>query len=161
MREIRTHGQEKRYYHTRIGVGGRMDTIQCAVVLAKLERFEWEIARRMEIGRRYEVLLAERTPDLNFVRVRPNRTSVYAQYTVITTQRDRLQSELKLRGVPTAIHYPVSLHQQPAYQAYQLSSDLVNSELLASSVISLPVYPDLKAEIQERVVDYVREALSR
>jgi UDP-2-acetamido-2-deoxy-ribo-hexuluronate aminotransferase len=118
MREIRVHGQSGRYRHTRIGVGGRMDTIQCAVVLAKLERFEWEIARRVEIGRRYDALLSERVPDLRPVQVQPDRTSVYAQYTVMTPHRDRLQEELKRRGIPTAIHYPLPLHKQPAYSRY-------------------------------------------
>ena len=154
MREIRVHGQSGRYRHTRIGVGGRMDTIQCAVVLAKLERFEWEIARRIEIGRRYDALLSEQAPDLKLVQVRPDRTSVYAQYTVMTPQRDRLQEELKRRGIPTAVHYPVPLHKQPIY-AHNGNASLAVSEAVAAQVISLPIYPDMAPRIQEQVASAV------
>lgn len=161
MREIRTHGQEKRYYHTRIGVGGRMDTIQCAVVLAKLERFEWEIARRIEIGQRYDALLAERVPELKRVQVRQDRTSVYAQYTVMTPQRERLQSALAARGVPTAVHYPVPLHQQPAYRKYGAELGLAVSDSLAAEVISLPMYADLPSSAQDKIVALVRDVLNR
>src|SRR5262245_10045814 len=159
MREIRTHGQSARYRHTRIGVGGRMDTIQCAVVLAKLERFEWEIARRIEVGRRYDALLSERAPDLKLVQVRPDRTSVYAQYTVLTPDRDRVQAGLKARGVPTAVHYPTPLHRQPAYTGYA-SGALPASERLAGQVISLPMYADLPPATQDLVAAAVIASLS-
>jgi UDP-2-acetamido-2-deoxy-ribo-hexuluronate aminotransferase len=154
MREIRVHGQSGRYQHTRVGLGGRMDTIQCAVVLAKLERFEWEIARRIEIGRRYDSLLSERAPDLKLVQVRPDRTSVYAQYTVLTPRRNRLQEELKQRGIPTAVHYPVPLHKQPAYARYG-DGALPASESVAAQVISLPIYADLPAHVLEQVANAV------
>ncbi len=154
MREIRVHGQSGRYQHTRVGVGGRMDTIQCAVVLAKLERFDWEIARRIEIGRRYDSLLSERAPDLRLVQIRPDRTSVYAQYTIMAPRRDRLQDELKRRGIPTAVHYPVPLHKQPVYTRYSDGS-LAASESVATQVISLPIYADLPARILEQVAKAV------
>ena len=160
MKEIRTHGQSGRYHHTRIGVGGRMDTIQCAVVLAKLERFEWEIERRIEVGRRYDALLAERAPDLKLVQVRPDRTSVYAQYTVMTPQRERLQAELKARGIPTAVHYPTPLHRQPAYTSYA-SGALPASERLAAQVISLPMYADMPVTTQDAIAGAVREIVSQ
>src|SRR5258706_14322076 len=115
MREIRVHGQEGRYRHTRIGVGGRMDSIQCAGVLAKMERFDWEIRQRIEIRAHYDALLAPLVKTLN---VRPDRTSVYAQYTVRVAERARFEQELKARGIPSAVHYPLSLHQQPAYAAH-------------------------------------------
>ena len=150
MREIRVHGQSGRYRHTRIGLGGRMDTIQCAVVLAKLERFEWELARRIEIGRKYDALLSERAPDLKLVQVRPDRTSVYAQYTVMIPGRDRLQEELKRRGIPTAVHYPIPLHKQPAYARYADGASPA-SESVAAQVISLPMYADLPVQVLERV----------
>ena len=154
MREIRVHGQSGRYQHTRVGVGGRMDTIQCAVVLAKLERFEWEIMRRIETGRRYDSLLSERAPDLRVVQIRSDRTSVHAQYTVMTPRRDRLQEELKRRGVPTAVHYPVPLHRQPAYTRYG-GGALAVSESVAAQVISLPIYPDMAPHILEQVASAV------
>lgn len=157
-KEIRTHGQSGRYHHTRIGLGGRMDTIQCAVLLAKLERFEEEIARRIEVGRRYDALLSERAPDLRLVQVRPDRTSVYAQYTVMTPRRDQLQAQLKDRGIPTAVHYPTPLHRQPAYTAYG-NGALPASERLAAQVISLPMYADLPAGRQEQIAAAVVAAL--
>jgi UDP-2-acetamido-2-deoxy-ribo-hexuluronate aminotransferase len=157
MREIRVHGQSGRYRHTRIGVGGRMDTIQCAVVLAKLERFEWDIARRIEIGRRYDALLVERAADLGLVQVRPDRTSVYAQYTVMSLRRDHLQAELKSQGIPTAVHYPVPLHRQPAYIEHGARS-LPASESVAERVISLPMHPYLDTAVQDRIVSLVATA---
>jgi UDP-2-acetamido-2-deoxy-ribo-hexuluronate aminotransferase len=137
-----------------------MDTIQCAVVLAKLERFEWEIAQRIEVGRRYDALLSAGAPELKRVQVRPDRSSVYAQYTVMTPQRDRLQSALGLRGVPTAVHYPVPLHRQPAYRKYGVDLGLRISDSLAAEVISLPMYPDLELRLQDRIVAATREALA-
>jgi len=161
MREIRVHGQSGRYHHTRIGVGGRMDTIQCAVVLAKLERFEWEIARRIEVAQRYDTLLASGAPELSRAKVRPDRTSVYAQYTVMAPERERLQSALTARGVPTAVHYPVPLHQQPAYMAYRSSSALPNSEAVAAQVISLPLYPDIAKSAQDLICNAIEHALQQ
>src|SRR3954464_857915 len=108
MREIRVHGQSGRYQHTRIGVGGRMDSLQCAVVLAKLPRFDWEVERRIALGRRYDELLSRVAPRARPIKVKGDRTSVYAQYTIRTAERARLQDELKARGIPTAVHYPLS-----------------------------------------------------
>jgi UDP-2-acetamido-2-deoxy-ribo-hexuluronate aminotransferase len=158
MREIRVHGQSGRYVHTRIGLGGRMDTIQCAVVLAKLERFEWELGRRIEIGRRYDALLAK-TPELELLAARPDRASAYAQYTVMTPRRDRLHDELKRLGIPTAVHYPVPLHRQPAYSRYA-NGPLPVSDSAADRVISLPVHPDLDTGVQARIATAVRQALA-
>jgi UDP-2-acetamido-2-deoxy-ribo-hexuluronate aminotransferase len=156
MREIRVHGQSGRYHHTRIGVGGRMDSIQCAVVLAKLERFEWEVSQRAEIGAHYDALLA---PSVRLLKVRPDRTSVYAQYTVRVAERARFEQELKARGIPSAVHYPLSLHQQPAYAAGCTGLSFPNSERLAREVISLPMHADLDESSQQRIVQAVREVL--
>jgi UDP-2-acetamido-2-deoxy-ribo-hexuluronate aminotransferase len=155
MREIRTHGQPKRYYHTRIGVGGRMDTLQCAVVLAKLERFEWEVEERIRIGRRYDELLAG-APGISLVKVRPDRTSVYAQYTVLAEDREGLEARLKAHGVPTAVHYPIPLNRQPAYAQYGVECRVPISEAVAGRVISLPMHADLGADMQDRIVAAVR-----
>ncbi len=116
-REIRVHGQSARYTHTRIGVGGRMDTLQCAVVLAKLERFEWELQRRAELGARYRQLLGD-VSGVDMVAVRPDRDCVYAQFTVRVDDRDDVQAALKVAGIPTTVHYPRPLHHQPAYAAH-------------------------------------------
>ena len=159
MREIRTHGQEKRYYHTRIGVGGRMDTIQCAVVLAKLERFDWEVERRHEVGLRYSKLLAS-VKNLRLLALRPDRTSVYAQYTILSDNREKLQRGLKTLGVPTAVHYPISLHQQPAYRQFGAELHFPVSEKLADEVISLPMYPDMSESIQDQIIDAIRQTMA-
>ena len=158
MREIRVHGQPSRYLHTRIGVGGRMDTLQCAVLLAKLERFDWEIAKREEVARRYDALLGRYKDALRLLAVRPDRTSVYAQYTVLAHDRAKLEATLQSQGVPTAVHYPVPLHMQPAYRQYGIEGRFPVSERVAAEVISLPMYPDLTPEIQDRIVAAIERA---
>jgi UDP-2-acetamido-2-deoxy-ribo-hexuluronate aminotransferase len=159
MREIRVHGQSGRYNHTRIGVGGRMDSMQCAVVLAKLGRFDWELERRAALGRRYDQLLAPLAPRVRPIKVRPDRTSVYAQYTVRAADRARLEQELKRRGVPTAVHYPLSLHQQPAYAAQYKGQSFPVSEKLAREVISLPMSADLRESDQDAIVAAIGQSL--
>jgi len=149
-REIRVHGQSKRYVHTRVGVGGRMDTLQCAIVLAKLERFDWEVERRQEIGAHYTRLLEEH--DILSVSLRPNRTNVYAQYTIMVDDRDAYQKKLKDAGIPTAVHYPVPLNEQPAYREYYKQGDTTQAALLAQKVMSLPMHPDLSADTQNEIV---------
>ena len=159
MREIRVHGQSGRYNHTRIGVGGRMDSIQCAVLLAKLARFDWEIERRIALGRRYDQLVASLAPRVRPIKVRPDRTSVYAQYTVRAAERNRIQESLKASGIPTAVHYPLSLHQQPAYAQHYKGQSFPVSEKLAREVISLPMSADLAESDQDRIVAAMAEAL--
>lgn len=147
-REIRVHGQSRRYVHTRIGVGGRMDTLQCAVVLAKLDRFEWELAERAKVAARYNALLSGR---LGLVGCNPNRSSVYAQYTVVLEERERVQAALQAAGIPTAVHYPVPIHVQPAY-AHLGSADSCPVALeMAKKVMSLPFGPYMPAEDTEHV----------
>ncbi len=154
-REIRVHGQSARYTHTRVGVGGRMDTLQCAVVLAKLERFEWELQRRAEIGARYGRLL-EGIPQ---VTVRPDRNSVWAQFTVLVDDRTAAQAALQAAGVPTAVHYPKPLHRQPAYAQHCCPECCPVSSTLAQRVLSLPMSADLSEADQDRVVAALRQAL--
>ena len=161
MREIRHHGQERRYHHTRLGINGRMDTIQCAVLLAKLDRFDWEIERRLSIGRRYDELLAGLEPAVRPVKVRPDRTSVYAQYTIVCDERDALAKALGREGIPTAVHYPVALHQQPAYAALFEGEDYPVSEALARGVLSLPMHPYLDEGTQTRIAQTMRAQASR
>lgn len=154
------HGQSARYTHTRIGVGGRMDTLQCAVVLAKLERFDWELQRRREIGARYHQLLAPlQDQGLGLISVRPGRESVWGQYTVFVPQRDRVQALLQAAGVPTAVHYPKPLHHQVAYAAFCCPDCCPNSVAAASRVMSLPMSADLSEADQHRVVAALSQAL--
>jgi len=155
-REIRVHGQSGRYHHTRVGVGGRMDTLQCAIVLGKLGRFAWEIERRLAIGARYN----QRFDELGIRRVtqRPDRTSVFAQYTIIVTDRERVSADLKADRIPTAVHYPAPLNHQPAYRDCSIYGQLPASEALAGSVLSLPMHPYLDEATQDRIVDAVSVA---
>jgi UDP-2-acetamido-2-deoxy-ribo-hexuluronate aminotransferase len=150
-REIRVHGQSNRYVHTRVGVGGRMDTLQCAVLLAKLPRFEWEIGQRLEIGARYNQLF----DDVGIARVsqRDDRTSVFAQYTVFVEERDEVQARLLSSGIPTAVHYPVPLNEQPAYSQLCSQGETPIANRMARLVMSLPMSPDLSNEHQVRIVD--------
>lgn len=160
LREIRVHGQERRYYHTRIGVGGRMDTLQCAVVLAKLDRFDWEVARRMELGDAYRSKLAAAGIPAEMVTVRPDRNSVWAQLTVKVNNRAHVQQSLQANGVPTAVHYPVPLNMQPAYQHLCCPECTPNSQWAAERVMSLPLSPDLNDETMNRIVVALKQALT-
>ena len=156
MREIRVHGQSRRYVHTRVGVGGRMDTLQCAVVLAKLERFEWELAQRQRAGADYDALLRHQVPG---IAVRADRTSVHAQYTVLVDERDRVRAALDAAGVPTAVHYPVPIHRQPAYAHLAHGEHYPVSDMLAARVLSLPMGPYLSGADTQRVAASLLQAV--
>ena len=149
-REIRVHGQSARYVHTRVGVGGRMDTLQCAIVLAKLGRLDWELQRRREIGATYHRRLAGL--NLTTLTVRPDRDSVWGQYTVRVADRAHVQAVLAEAGVPTAVHYPKPLHRQPAYAKYGDLESCPQSVAAADEVMSLPMSADLSASDLDRVV---------
>jgi SpoVK/Ycf46/Vps4 family AAA+-type ATPase len=157
-REIRVHGQSGRYHHTRLGVGGRMDTLQCAVVLAKLERFDWELQRRREIGARYGELLAG-AHGVATLAVRPDRDCVWGQYTVLVERREAVQKALQADGIPTAVHYPKPLHRQPAYERYAPPQPCPHSEGIAARVMSLPMSADLGIDDQARVARQLRLAV--
>jgi UDP-2-acetamido-2-deoxy-ribo-hexuluronate aminotransferase len=150
MREIRVHGQSQRYVHTRIGVGGRMDTIQCAIVLAKLERFDWEVEQRKQIGSRYNQLLDD--AGMPRVHQRENRTSVYAQYTVFTQDRELLQKKLSDQGIPAAVHYPVPLNEQPAYKHLCCPDCTPIASKIAKQVMSVPMGSDIQNDQQQKIV---------
>ncbi len=152
-REIRVHGQSKRYVHTRVGVGGRMDTLQCAIVLAKLTRFDWEIRRRIEIGQRYNQYLDQ--AGILRVQQRRDRTSVFAQYTIFSECRDDLQARLGGAGIPTAVHYPVPLNEQPAYKELCCPECTPVAKRVAKLVMSLPMGPDLAGADLESIVQNV------
>ena len=152
-REIRVHGQSKRYHHTRLGVGGRMDTLQCAIVLAKLDRFDWEVDRRLELGDRYRQMIQASGAAVGLLAVRPDRDCVWAQFTVFVDQRDTLQRQLHSVGVPTAVHYPMPLHRQPAYANLCCPDCCPISDRTGQRVMSLPLSADLTFDQQNRVVD--------
>ena len=153
-REIRIHGQQQRYRHTRVGVAGRMDTLQCAIVLAKLERFDWEVEQRHAIGQRYDQL-ADQAP-IAHVQQRPERSGVFAQYTVFAPDRARLQAACRRADIPTAVHYPMPINEQPAYQHLSSPGCTPVAHELAKVVLGLPMGPDLSAADQARVGDVLR-----
>ncbi|MEK8049866.1 DegT/DnrJ/EryC1/StrS family aminotransferase [Ideonella sp. DXS22W] len=160
-REIRVHGQSARYTHTRLGVGGRMDTLQCAVVLGKLERFDWEIARRKALGDRYGALIQASGAPVQLLTVRPDRDCVWAQYTVMLDHRAAVQLALQAAGVPTAIHYPKPLHHQPAYAAGCDPQAHPMSIAASQRVMSLPMSADLTEADQDRVVAALAQACAQ
>ena len=155
-REIRVHGQSGRYHHTRIGVGGRLDTLQCAILLAKLGRFPWELERRQALSGRYAAGIRARGARAQPLAQRAGRRSAWAQYTVLVEQRDEVQRRMQALGIPTAVHYPRPMHHQPAYQGLCVAGDLSISERLAREVLSLP----FSADLLESQLDAVVEALT-
>jgi len=160
-REIRVHGQSGRYRHTRVGVGGRMDTIQCAIVLAKLERFEWEVGERQRIAQRYSSQLQEAGIAVKPVRLSPSSTSAWAQFTIFCNGRTELQKQMKLVGVPTAVHYPMPMHRQEAYSHLCCPECCQVSDEIAQQVLSLPISADLTEADQNRVIEALTEALKK
>jgi UDP-2-acetamido-2-deoxy-ribo-hexuluronate aminotransferase len=168
MREIRVHGQDRRYHHPRLGVNGRLDTLQAAVLLAKLDVFADEVAARARLGARYGELLAAAFADVQDPERRisgpwldPANTSVFAQYTVEVPHRERVEQRMKEQGVPTAVHYPVPLHQQPVFAGLKVApGSLPVSERAAARVMSLPMHPYLTEGQQVLVVQALKKATS-
>jgi UDP-2-acetamido-2-deoxy-ribo-hexuluronate aminotransferase len=165
MREIRVHGQDRRYHHPRLGLTGRLDSIQAAVLLAKLEIFDDEVAARERAAAVYARLIEAAFGAGGRVRapwVAPGNTSVYAQYTVEVDEREIVETRMKALGVPTAVHYPIALHEQPVF-AYlgQPAGSYPVSEAAARRVLSLPMHPYLTEEQQQRVVAALAEAVGR
>ena len=157
--QIRDHGQDRRYHHPIIGINGRLDTLQAAIVLAKLDIFPQEVELRQQVGQRYTDLL-QNIPDLVPPVIKPDRTSVYAQYTVQVPDREQMQAALKDQGIPTAVHYPVPLYRQPAFAALGLDpAAFPVAEAVSQRVVSLPMHPYLTRQEQEKVCAVVREAL--
>jgi dTDP-4-amino-4,6-dideoxygalactose transaminase len=161
IRSLRVHGQgADKYNNVRIGMNGRLDTIQAAILIEKLKVFADEIERRNKIAARYNAALgdAATTP-----RVLPQCVSTWAQYTirVPAAGRDRLRETLTRQGIPTAIYYPLPLHQQAAYRHYPVAGNgLPVSEMLAREVVSLPKHPYLTDEVQDYIIRAVRESLT-
>jgi UDP-2-acetamido-2-deoxy-ribo-hexuluronate aminotransferase len=138
MRQIRVHGQRQRYVHTRIGLGARMDTLQCAIVLAKLDRFDQELIARAQVAARYDKILFGQC---DLIAIHDDRTSAYAQYTVKINERERVQAELQAAGIPTTVHYPVPIHLQPAYAHLSGQNEYAVAVSMSNSVMSLPMGP--------------------
>lgn len=163
MKEIRDHGSAKRYHHTRLGLNGRLDTIQCAILLSKMERYDWEVEQRNLIATKFsEAFKGLEKVDTQFSTpfVKTGNTSVWAQYTVTVTNRDVFQKKMAEFGVPTTVHYPVTMPDQPWYKANTpLTHDISISRWAASHVISLPMYPDMDEKNQDTVIEAVKKSV--
>ncbi len=157
MRAIRTHGGVKRHYHDFLGMNGRFDTIQAAVLLGKLPHFEEEVKLRDRVGRFYN----EALKGLCTVPVTATgNTHVYAQYTIRVKHRDAFMEAMKKRGVPTAVYYPVGLHMQPVFAHLgHRNGDFPVTERACGEVVSLPMHPFLTEDIQNKIVAAVKESL--
>ena len=160
LRSLRVHGQgSNKYDNVRIGINGRMDTMQAAILLEKLSIFEDEIAARQRVADRYNKGLADivRTP-----RIEEDATCVWAQYTIRVADRDGVAAHLKASGIPTAVYYPIPLHRQGAYRSFPTApGGLPVSERLATEVLSLPMHPYLNETDQGRIVDAVRAVCTK
>lgn len=154
MRQVMNHGQDRRYHHPMIGLNGRFDTLQAAVLLAKFDIFEEEVTLRTGIGARYSKMFAAASNGrIVTPYIEPYNSSVYAQYTIQVEDRDSLQQALQAKGVPTAVHYPVPLNLQPAFAALgRPAGSFPIAETVAQKVMSLPMHPYIDDAVLERIV---------
>lgn len=148
MRQIARHGQDRRYHHIRVGVNSRLDTLQAAILLPKLEIFERELEQRQQVAQQYQQLLEAVGIATPFVA--PDNTSAWAQYTVQVDARDAVQENLKAAGIPTAVHYPIPLNKQPAVADPQ--ARLPVGDAIAQRVMSLPMHPYMVIADQKKIV---------
>jgi len=158
FKAIRNHGGVVRHEHSLVGMNGRFDTLQAAVLLAKMPHLEEEVKRRGELGARYSRELAG---CCGVPAVMPGNTHVYAQYTIRVPQRDKVAAALRSQGVPTAVYYPKCLHEQPVFAdlGYRWG-DFPVSEKASREVLSLPMHPFLTEAEQDKVVAALRQAVN-
>lgn len=149
IRQIARHGQDKRYHHIRVGVNSRLDTIQAAILLPKLEILDDEMQARQKVAEVYNQLFSQAgiqtTPYLE-----PHNTSAWAQYTIQVDNRADVQEKLKAQGIPTAVHYPIPLNKQPAVADASVS--LPVGDAIAERVMSLPMHPYLSIDAQKKII---------
>lgn len=146
MKSLRLHGQTKRYYHKYIGMGGRLDTIQAAVLNVKLKYYKKDLALRQEVAKEYTAALAGNNK-IVLPNIKSDRTSAWAQYSIRVQERENLQKHLRSIAIPTAVHYPMPLHLQECftYLGYKIG-DFPISEIVANEIMSLPMNPYLGKE---------------
>ncbi|PHM26223.1 DegT/DnrJ/EryC1/StrS family aminotransferase [Xenorhabdus budapestensis] len=157
MRQIARHGQDRRYHHIRIGVNSRLDTLQAAILLPKLEILSEEITLRNQVASKYIHLLNEIGLD-TIPFVADHNISAWAQFTIRVSNREQIQQKLKNLGIPTAVHYPIPLNKQPAVA----DSNMILSvgDKIAEEVISLPMHPYLSKEDQKKIVNKLKEIIA-
>ena len=161
MREIRVHGQDRRYHHPLLGVNGRLDTLQAAILLAKFDTFAAEVTARERLGAAYSARFAAAGDKFTTPFIEAHNTSVYAQYTVQVDKRDAVIEKLTAAGIPTAVHYPVPLHLQPVFANMGLGArgSFPIAERAAERVMSLPMHPFLTDAELDTVVAAVVAAV--
>ena len=150
IRQIARHGQDRRYHHVRIGVNSRLDTLQAAILLPKLEILDDEMQARQRVAETYNKLFNE-AGILTTPFIEAHNHSAWAQYTIQVDNRDDVQEHLKTQGIPTAVHYPIPLNKQPAVA--DESAVLPVGDAVAERVMSLPMHPYLTIEAQEKIVN--------
>jgi len=159
MKAIRSHGGVKRHHHTHIGMNGRFDTLQAAVILGKWSHFEDEVQARNEIGARYSELLKDQiiTPE-----VAEGNTHVYAQYTIRVDEnrREEVSESLKEHGIPTGVYYPKCFHEQPVFESLGYTyGDFPESERASREVLSLPMHPFLQLNEQKEITKKLNQLI--
>ena len=161
FRWIRVHGQERKHHHPILGLNGRMDTLQAAILLAILDVFPDEVAKRMRIGEIYSNAFME-VEGITCPSVPEGSTSVYAQYTILSEQREGIQSSLKAADIPSVSYYTVPMHLQPVFSdlSYREGNFPV-TENVAKSCLSLPMSPYLKEDEQSQVIDSILRFASK
>jgi UDP-2-acetamido-2-deoxy-ribo-hexuluronate aminotransferase len=152
MKSLRLHGQSKRYHHKYIGMGGRLDTIQAAVLNVKLKYYPKDLSLRQEVASKYTKAL-ETASNFILPYVDKKATSAWAQYSIRVKNRDEIQEKLKVAGIPTAVHYPMPLHLQECfiYLGYK-KGDFPISEIVSDEIMSLPMNPYVTVEEIEYIV---------
>jgi UDP-2-acetamido-2-deoxy-ribo-hexuluronate aminotransferase len=161
MKQIRVHGQDRRYHHPVLGLNARMDTLQAAVLLTKLEVFEEECVARERLGRRYTQLL-EGQAGVVTPFVEAHNRCVYAQYTVRVKKRDSVQKFMQAQGIPTAVHYPIPLNLQPVFASLKEGpGSYPESEEAGPEVMSLPMHPYLTDDQQQKIVSVLLDATTK
>jgi UDP-2-acetamido-2-deoxy-ribo-hexuluronate aminotransferase len=152
IQELRAHGQEKRYTHVSIGYNSRMDTIQAAILLKKMDIFPSEIEARNTIAKRY---IDAFKGHFKMQTIPQGYTSVFAQFTIEVSDREKFQNDLKEAGIPTAVHYPIPLHLQPVYKKEFGHLNLPESTAASARVVSLPMHPYLDTNTQDFIIENV------
>ena len=155
MKSLRVHGQSKRYHHKYIGMGGRMDTLQCAIVNVKLKYYEKDLALRQDVAKKYTTSLENKELVVPFVDA--SATSAFAQYSIRVKNRDEVQAKLKKQGIPTAVHYPMPLHLQECFEYLgQGKGDFPICEQISNEIMSLPMNPYVSNEEIEYITGAIR-----
>jgi UDP-2-acetamido-2-deoxy-ribo-hexuluronate aminotransferase len=157
IKQLRVHGQNKRYYHKYIGMGGRLDTIQAAVLNVKLKYYEKDLALRQKRAQLYNSALLEKS-DIVLPYLESDRTSTWAQYSIRVNNRSAFQHHMKENGIPTAIHYPMPLHLQECFKYLNYNhGDFPVAERIAKEIISLPMNPYLTKEEIKYISECIRK----